>query len=65
MAWIKVEKIAERLGVSPATAYRLVAGEIPHTKVRRQYRVEEADFEDWLAIQKKTGATDDGDFVIG
>ena len=47
---MSLEEAAERLWVSYTTAYRLVRrGELPAAKIGKQWRIERAKLEDWIA----------------
>ena len=48
--WLKVEDVAERLGVSLRTVYRLVAnGELEAMRIQRAIRIDAATVEAWIA----------------
>lgn len=59
---ISLEEVAERLGVSRSTAYRLVAQtrEIPAAKIGRQWRVDPRDLERYILAARNVPA-DEGD----
>lgn len=57
---LTVRQIAERLGVSKMTVYRLIhAGDIPGIQVGRSYRVSVRDFDDYLGRVRTDGGARD------
>jgi excisionase family DNA binding protein len=54
-AFITVRHAAKRLGVSPSTAYRLVAaGEIPSVVIHGRRRVPQSALVHWIESQAQT-----------
>ena len=54
MQLISAETLARRLGVQPVTVYSWARrGAIPHYKVERNVRFDEAEIQEWLAAKKK------------
>ena len=46
---IEVPEIAERLGMTDTTVYKLLGAVIPATRVGKRWRINRAEFEAWMA----------------
>jgi len=54
MQMISAEELARRLSVPPVTVYSWVRrGVIPHYKVERCVRFDEAEIQEWLRARRK------------
>lgn len=52
------KRVAERLGVTPWTVYRLMRDhKLPYVQVGSQYRFEAADVEAWIAARRGVNDT--------
>lgn len=55
MEFLTVKDIGNLLGISRATAYKLVNGSLPAVRVGRTIRVRKSDFDKWTARAAATG----------